>query len=537
MKKTYVSKYIKKSMLSDTDNVIIRQDLDSFNSMMRTAFSWNNHAKIFDDDKSIHLHLKEKFGCNDYFANSANRHALDIIKSQKELKSMHLSDMKDDIDNIKKAVVKKQKHLDVLLQVLDSIIVYTRNDWTNPAKLKTCQNVHFEQNGRVRVQIFKKKVYFDNLYLFEYQWLRPIINRLKQNIKAMKHKIYILESHMVRMKSDSFVHVCFGTSKLFHDTRLTGSDRLRALRKRKNSRMLISGRKDSKNGNWVFRYDVQTHTLYYKSMNHWNNNPIALPNVEFPYGQNEIETYLLNHMGAVAWEIRDCGNAWQIACIISVPETAYKNDCFTEGCVSYDINYDNISFAELDSNGNLLYHNILRFNPECAKGVLTQQLSHALEKIFKYAQTKQKPIACEKINSIQRKKVYDKNTKRTRHISMFASTKIAMLAANKSNKYSISLMEINPAYTSKTGLLKYKKRYGLSTHEAAAFVIGRRAMGFVDQVPAAWKHKLNSEQQTQPRISQWKAIYGLLSKLKYRDLNNALYPKKVSDNVLFAESF
>ena len=169
MKKTYVSKYIKKSMLSDTDNVIIRQDLDSFNSMMRTAFSWNNHAKIFDDDKSIHLHLKEKFGCNDYFANSANRHALDIIKSQKELKSMHLSDMKDDIDNIKKAVVKKQKHLDVLLQVLDSIIVYTRNDWTNPAKLKTCQNVHFEQNGRVRVQIFKKKVYFDNLYLFEHQ--------------------------------------------------------------------------------------------------------------------------------------------------------------------------------------------------------------------------------------------------------------------------------------------------------------------------------------------------------------------------------
>ena len=112
-----------------------------------------------------------------------------------------------------------------------------------------------------------------------------------------------------------------------------------------------------------------------------------------------------------------------------------------------------------------------------------------------------------------------------------------MLATAKSNKYGIAVVTVFPAYTSKIGLLKYKKRYGLTTHEAAAFVIGRREMGFVDRVPDNWKQKLREDKRTLPRMKQWKAVYALLKKMKRRDLNDILYPKKIPDSILYAFEF
>lgn len=145
-------------------------------------------------------------------------------------------------------------------------------------------------------------------------------------------------------------------------------------------------------------------------------------------------------------------------------------------------------------------------------------------KMFRYAANKRKPVVMENIRFLQRKKFYDWNTKRTRRISMFACNQMALLAASKSNKYCIEVVQVNPAYTSKTGLLKYKKRYGLSTHEAAAFVIGRRGMGFTDKVPDSWKRHLKPEHRTKPRYEQWKTLYAVLTKMNYRDLNQLLYP-------------
>lgn len=538
MKKAFKSVYIKKNTMSDADNVLLWKDIELYNRMMHTAFSWINHEKVFDDGRSLHLHLKDKFDCNDYFANSANRQAAAMISSQKALKEFYLTDMQDDISSIKRKIKKKEKRLSSLQKVLDSIITYTKKGWTNPAKLKTCQNVTFLDDGRVCVQYFKKKKYYPNLYLFEILWLKPKIKQIPNNIKQMEHKIRRLEKKITAMQDDKLVHVCFGTKKLYHDTRITGNDRVNALYKRRYAKLMVSGRADSKNGNWVFAYNTVTHDLSYRSMTDWNRHHVVFHDVEFPYGQDNIDDFIRSRRGAVAWEIRDCGNAWQITCVISEEDDPHKNNCFDEGCVSFDMNYDNISMSELDRSGNLVHHEVIRLYPEGhSSGHITQQISHALEHIFQYARTVHKPIVCENIESIQRKKFYDKNTKRTRHISMFACNKMAMLTAAKSNKYGIAITTVFPAYTSKIGILKYKKRYGLTTHEAAAFVIGRRGMGFVDRLPDNWKQRLREDKRTLPRMKQWKVVYALLKKMKYRDLNDILYPKKIPDSILYAFEF
>jgi len=48
---------------------------------------------------------------------------------------------------------------------------------------------------------------------------------------------------------------------------------------------------------------------------------------------------------------------------------------------------------------------------------------------------------------------------------------------------SIQVIEVNPAYTSVIGLLKYTPQYMISKDVAAAYVIARRGLGLKEQIP------------------------------------------------------
>lgn len=294
MKRAYQSVMIKKKDMTDAENQCVLADIETYNRMKHTALVWNNQNRVFEDERSIHLHLKDRYGCNDYFANSANRKAKALISSQMELREMYLADIHDDIKAIKKKIKKKEKYLKTLTDTKESLVWYTASGCSNPKKIKDCPNVRFMEDGRVRVQVFKKKTFFDNLYLFEHTWLEPKIREVKNNIRQMEHKIGRLGKKARALQEDPLVHVCFGTKKLFHDTRICGEDRVRALHKKRYSRMMVSGRHDSKNGNWVFTYDTQTGDLWYRSMTDWNGKKIRFPGVFFPYGQEQVCSYLNN---------------------------------------------------------------------------------------------------------------------------------------------------------------------------------------------------------------------------------------------------
>lgn len=111
IRKAYKSIFIKKNFMPAADNALLSQDIETYNRMMHTAFVWNNQDRVFPDDHSIHLHLKDQYHCNDYFANSANQEAKGKLRSLKELRSSYISDMKDDIRAITKKITGKQKYL------------------------------------------------------------------------------------------------------------------------------------------------------------------------------------------------------------------------------------------------------------------------------------------------------------------------------------------------------------------------------------------------------------------------------------------
>ena len=516
MKKCLASRYIKKTDLQPEENERILQDLFAFNSMKRTSFLWQRQGRKFlkDDGKELshQLKLKEVFECKDYFANSARMAAAAMIKSGQELAKLYIEDAKEDIKAIRKALRKKKNYRKKLLKIKESIIKYTKD----PKKpLKGSANIQFQKDGSVTVQFFQKIWVYETLYLFEHQWLDRKLRQIKTQIANMEHKMKRLEIKQQRLK-DYPLKVRFGGKKLTKNR--TIPERHRVLDKRRNRRMMISGRKDCKYGNWVFRYDTETKTLEYRSMTDWDGNRICFPNVTFPYGQTWIESWLKERKGAIAWEIVDCGNAWQIRCILT-KEAEDMNGYYGDGAIGIDINYDHIAMTETDQSGNLLHHEVMRYDMEGKRsGQIKHQISEALEKVFEYADQQHKPITAENIKSIQRKKFYDKHRKRHRHISMFASHCIQELLISKAVKHHIGVKFVHPAYTSKAGKMRYLRRYGLSVHEAAALCITRRGQGFKESIPSYLKPYLKDEKVRALIPQQWGSLTKLINKVTTQDL-------------------
>lgn len=227
MKKCLQSTTIKKHTLTEGQNTRLSQDMVLFNQMKRTSFAHQmqnrqEHGSC-GEAVSAHMYLKNTFGVNDYFANSACREAKALISSQKALRELYTADLKEDIAAIKKALKKKEKYLCSLGNVKQGIIGYCKarkqGEQKSEKHLKGTANIQFlkadineKGNMPVRICFFKKEQTYPSVYLFEHQWLDPKIKSLRQQIKQMKHKQQTKEAHLEKMKH-SLPSVHFGGKK------------------------------------------------------------------------------------------------------------------------------------------------------------------------------------------------------------------------------------------------------------------------------------------------------------------------------------
>ncbi len=50
----------------------------------------------------------------------------------------------------------------------------------------------------------------------------------------------------------------------------------------------------------------------------------------------------------------------------------------------------------------------------------------------------------------------------------------------------VEVHQVNPAYSSVVGRVKFMERYGLTVHQAAALVLARRLLGCSERIPRRW---------------------------------------------------
>lgn len=82
-------------------------------------------------------------------------------------------------------------------------------------------------------------------------------------------------------------------------------------------------------------------------------------------------------------------------------------------------------------------------------------------------------------------------------------------------KRGIAVFTVPAKFTSLIGYFKYSRDYGLSAHQAAAFVIARRALGFIEKVPKEVLKMLSPKEGWQ-HFKLWGKLFGLFKAARKR---------------------
>ena len=151
---------------------------------------------------------------------------------------------------------------------------------------------------------------------------------------------------------------------------------------------------------------------------------------------------------------------------------------------------------------------IIKFNLDGkSSNQATNIIEEAIKQLCDIAVSKNKPLGGEDLNTEESKsKLMYGNSKRNKKLSQFAYSKIMSAIDSRAYKSNLYVYKRNPAYTSQIGKLKYMKTLGLSIHDSASFVIGRRCLGYKEKLPKIYRKFLSNELKNKHHWSQWNYI-------------------------------
>ena len=152
----------------------------------------------------------------------------------------------------------------------------------------------------------------------------------------------------------------------------------------------------------------------------------------------------------------------------------------------WDLNADHLAVAEIDASGN--YLNSWRV-PLVTYGKRHHQgealIGDAVAGVVEYAREVCKPIVIEKLDFRQKKAVLEGESRRySRMLSGFSYGKIKAYFLSRGYRQGVEVHQVNPAYSSVIGRVKFMERYGLTVHQAAAMVLARRLLGCSERIPS-----------------------------------------------------
>ncbi|WP_029551347.1 IS200/IS605 family accessory protein TnpB-related protein [Thermocrinis jamiesonii] len=157
------------------------------------------------------------------------------------------------------------------------------------------------------------------------------------------------------------------------------------------------------------------------------------------------------------------------------------------GVIAIDTNASplHLALAEVSPDGNLLsYQNIsLHELIGLSKNKKEYQEWLIAHKVVEIAKEKGKAIAIENLKKINRGYRGDGKAKLRKRLHHWNFKSLLSKIERTAKLSGIEVIKVNPAFTSVIGALKYAPQFGIDKDIASAYVIGRRALGFKEEVP------------------------------------------------------
>ena len=190
---------------------------------------------------------------------------------------------------------------------------------------------------------------------------------------------------------------------------------------------------------------------------------------------------------AISYRFKRDGKGWRVFVSTEMMDVPFVTDR-RRGAIGVDLNADHLAAAETDASGNCI--NAWRV-PLVTYGKNTNQAEalsgDAVASVVQYAKEVGKPIVIEKLDFRQKKAAPEGEPRRySRMLSIFSYGKIKAYFLSRGYRQGVEVHQVNPAFSSVIGRVKFMDRYGLSVHQAAALALARRSLGFSENIPRRW---------------------------------------------------
>jgi IS605 OrfB family transposase len=157
---------------------------------------------------------------------------------------------------------------------------------------------------------------------------------------------------------------------------------------------------------------------------------------------------------------------------------------------------------------------------------------------------KGKAIALENLKKLKRGRKGDGKAKLRKILHQWKAKKFLQKLKRVAMLKGVEVIEVNPAYTSVIGMLKYAPQLSIDKDVAGAYVIGRRALGFREDMPENYERLIKDKAYLEFALERYEEREEELRELlekesnEYKrkalksELKNVEYAKKLLTNLI-----
>ncbi len=371
-------------------------------------------------------HLQQTYQINKRHAAGVIASAYGAVNSAKECRILHIKNLEGKAKSCEQWLRKAEKKLK------DARKFYRQKNWVNSktgCRFPLSSSLKYRQTNwqHLRFQIHNKK-----RKLFQYQQKIARLKCIPIRASVPKNQVFVVGS-----KGESF-----GNSVCQWDGN--------------NLKFRVPACLESKFGKYV-------------------ESKIG----DFPRNINRLPA-----IGAKTWHFYYKAGKWCAAIQFTPKPVKQISRSVNYGCIGIDLNPGSIGWAYLDPEGNLKAHGQISLQTGLPNGQQQAQIVEACLQLAILAIRYQCPIVCEQLDfSTKKEQLRERGRKYARMLSGWAYSEFFKQLSSILANRGIELILVNPAYTSIIGLVKYLRMYALASDEAAALVIGRRAMRLSEKLP------------------------------------------------------
>ena len=321
-----------------------------------------------------------------------------------------------------------------------------------------------------------------------------LLHQKKRRHVLLKNRLQQKEKHL----KEERVKLCFGTRKRFRKQFNLKANKYSSHEEWKKewqqvraNNFFLVGSKDETAGNQScvvsIHEDALTLRIRLPDALLKYGKYLIIEDVRFSYGHATIiEALKSGAQVAISYRFLQDLKGWRV--FLSLP--IQKPPILSQrgiGVIGVDINADHLAVVETDRFGNLIAR---KSYPLCTYGKTPHQtkalIGDLAKSIVDWCIKTKKPLVHESLSFDKKKSELREigNAKYARMLSSLAYNLIISMLRSRAFRSGVRIREVNPAYTSIIGRIKFAKRYGLSIHESAALVIGRRYLRNSERLPS-----------------------------------------------------